>query len=125
MVTPSRIWIGPIELNDGVRAIHFLTLVLIAFLCVPLMSKLQTMNAYVLAEHLLIPRSEMGAVSGNLMSVQEIAIILCIIPLGMLVDKSGRRPILLLSIGIICLTCRRKAGQNGWGTARRPRIHCR
>ncbi|MGE4657350.1 MAG: MFS transporter, partial [Gammaproteobacteria bacterium] len=89
MTTPSRVWIGPIELNDGVKAVHFLTLVLIAFLCVPLMSKLQTMNAYVLAEHLLIPRSEMGTVSGNLMSVQEIAIILCIIPLGMLVDKSG------------------------------------
>lgn len=104
MTTPSRVWIGPIELNDGVKAVHFLTLVLIAFLCVPLMSKLQTMNAYILAEHLLIPRSEMGTVSGNLMSVQEIAIILCIIPLGLLVDKSGRRPILLLSIGIICLT---------------------
>jgi MFS family permease len=54
---------------------------------------------YILEQHLGVPRSKQGSLSGSLMFLQEVIVLALIGALGAIADKIGRRPV--FSIGFV------------------------
>jgi len=90
--------VGPIELVPGISRINFWTFMLAAFVCIGLLATLNIAQSYILVQHLGIPWSEQGALSGNLTFVTEIMSVVLIAPFGILADRIGRRSVLIVGI---------------------------
>jgi MFS family permease len=90
--------IGPIELLPGISRTNFWTFMLASFVCIGLLATLNIAQSYILVQHLGIPWSEQGALSGNLTFVTEIMSIVLIAPFGILADRIGRRTVLIIGI---------------------------
>jgi len=90
--------VGPIELVPGISRMNFWTFMLAAFVCIGLLATLNIAQSYILVQHLGIPWSEQGALSGNLTFVTEIMSIVLIAPFGILADRIGRRTVLIVGI---------------------------
>jgi len=90
--------VGPIELLPGISRMNFWTFMLAAFVCIGLLATLNIAQSYILVQHLGIPWSEQGALSGNLTFVTEIMSIVLIAPFGILADRVGRRSVLIVGI---------------------------
>ena len=58
--------IGPIELLPGITRTNFWTFMLAAFVCIGMLATLNIAQSYILVQHLGIPWSRQGALSGNL-----------------------------------------------------------
>jgi MFS family permease len=86
--------LGPIQLAPGILPRHVLAKFFLAFVCVAMLSGSPLLNGYLLTEHLNIPRSQQGTVTGNLSFWVEIVAICLFYPFGILVDRVGRRPVL-------------------------------
>ncbi len=90
--------IGPIQLAPGVlpaQVAVFVTVVISA-LCV--VTFLPLMQAYVFTEILHVPKAEQGRLAGNLVTTQQVAV-LCFVGLaGSLVDRLGRKRVLVAAI---------------------------
>ncbi len=74
-----------------------------SFICVGMLAGMNFLQSYVLTEHLHIPATEVGAVSGNLAFWTEIVVILLIVPFGVLSDRVGRRPVMVVGILFLAL----------------------
>jgi len=74
-----------------------------SFICVGMLAGMNFLQSYVLTEHLRIPATEVGAVSGNLAFWTEIVVILLIVPFGILSDRIGRRPVMVVGILFLAL----------------------
>jgi MFS family permease len=97
--TPTaNLHIGPIELLPGISRMNFWTFMLASFVCIGLMATLNIAQSYILVQHLGIPWSEQGALSGNLTFVTEIMSIALIAPFGILADRIGRRTVIVIGI---------------------------
>ena len=83
--------VGPIELLPGISRMNFWTFMLASFVCIGLMATLNIAQSYILVQHLGIPWSKQGALSGNLTLVTEVMSILLIAPFGILADRIGRQ----------------------------------
>jgi MFS family permease len=94
----ENVRIGAIELLPGVSGTNFWTFMLASFVCIGLMATLNIAQSYILVEHLGIPWSKQGALSGNLTLVTEIMSIVLIAPFGILADRIGRRPVIIIGI---------------------------
>jgi MFS family permease len=75
-----------------------------SFFGIAMMSFINTCQAYLFEEVLLIPQAEQGVVAGNMTFVSEIVVIATIGLIGAMSDKIGRKPIyvtafIILSIG--------------------------
>jgi MFS family permease len=90
--------IGPIELLPSISRTNFWTFMLAAFVCIGLMATLNIAQSYILVQHLGIPWSEQGALSGNLTLVTEVMSIVLIVPFGILADRIGRRTVIIIGI---------------------------
>jgi MFS family permease len=90
--------IGPIELLPGITRTNFWTFMLAAFVCIGMMATLNIAQSYILVQHLGIPWSKQGALSGNLTLVTEIMSIVLIAPFGILADRIGRRAVIIIGI---------------------------
>ncbi len=90
--------VGPIELVPGISRINYWTFMLAAFVCIGLLATLNIAQSYILVQHLGIPWSEQGALSGNLTFVTEIMSVVLIAPFGILADRIGRRSVLIVGI---------------------------
>ncbi len=90
--------IGPIELLPGISRTNFWTFLLAAFVCIGMLATLNIAQSYILVQHLGIPWSEQGALSGNLTLVTEIMSIVLIAPFGILADRIGRRTVIVIGI---------------------------
>ena len=94
----GNIHIGPIELLPGISRTNFWTFMLASFVCIGMMATLNIAQSYILVEHLGIPWSKQGALSGNLTLVTEIMSIALIAPFGILADRIGRRTVIIIGI---------------------------
>ena len=92
---------GPVWLLPGVSSVNTWALLLASFIGIGFLTFVNAGQAYILNEHLGIPRSEQGAITGNLALVTEIVVLLLVGGLGIASDRIGRRPV--LSAGLMVM----------------------
>ncbi len=95
--------IGWIKLAPGIRPRHGWVFLSAAFFSIGLMTFVAIGQAYVLNEHLKIPTSQQGTISGNLVFWTEVVALLCFIPAGILIDRIGRRVIYMIGFFLLAL----------------------
>ena len=95
--TEQGIQFGPKKLNlimePGVSRLNVKTLLFGSFFGIAMMSFVNTCQAYLFEEVLLIPQSEQGVVAGNMTFISEIVVIASIGLIGAMSDKIGRKPL--------------------------------
>ncbi len=97
--------IGNIELARGVRVTHFWTYMYASLICIGMISNMNFSQPYILIEHLGIANPGVaGRITGQLTLITEIMNLLLIWPFGILADRIGRRPVIMLGIGMIGLS---------------------
>jgi MFS family permease len=94
---------GPIDLAPGIRPVNVATKLWAAFIGVAMLSGISFLQGYVLTEHLNIPRSQQGTISGDLSFWVEFVALLLFTPVGVLADRIGRRPVYIWGIIIMGL----------------------
>jgi MFS family permease len=90
--------LGPIWLAPGISRGNAITKLYAAFVTIGMLSGMSLLQGYILTEHLFIPRGEQGQVTGLLSVWTEIVMIVTMPMFGILGDKIGRRPLLILAI---------------------------
>ena len=85
--------IGPIELAASVMPRHAWTFLFASFFSIGMVTFVSIGQAYILNEHLGIPVSEQGTISGDLVFWTEIVTLLLFGPTGAIMDRIGRRPV--------------------------------
>jgi len=99
MNTPTTsVRLGPLWLAPGITRVNVLTKFWTAFVTVAMLSGASILLSYLLVEHLHIPRSQQGTVSGQLSFWVEVVAILLYNPFGILADRIGRRPVYILGM---------------------------
>ena len=99
MSTPAAsIQLGPIWLSPGITRTNAITKFWTAFVTVAMLSGSSILQGYILTEHLDIPRSQQGTVSGEISFWVEIVAILLFNPFGILADRIGRRPVYIIGL---------------------------
>jgi len=99
MNTPeASLRIGPIWLAPGITRVNVLTKWWTAFVTIAMLSGASLLLAYLLTEHLNIPRAKQGTVSGELSFWVEVVAILLYNPFGILADRIGRRPVYIIGM---------------------------
>ncbi|MYH33788.1 MAG: MFS transporter [Gammaproteobacteria bacterium] len=97
--------IGNIELASGVRITHFWTYMYASLICIGMISNMNFSQPYILLQHLGIADASLaGRITGQLTLVTEVMNLLLIWPFGILADRIGRRPVIMLGIGMIGLS---------------------
>lgn len=96
--------IGPIHLAPGVEPRHGWTFLVAAFFSIGLMIFISIGQTYILNEHLGVPESNQGAISGNLVFLTEIVTLLLFLPAGVLMDRIGRRGVYAAGFLVLALT---------------------
>ena len=96
--------IGPVHLASGVTRLQGWTLLLGAFFSIGLMTFVSIGQTYILNEHLGIPTGEQGTISGDLVFWTEIITLTFFIPVGILIDRVGRRSIFAIGFALLALT---------------------
>lgn len=96
--------IGPIVLAPGVERRHGWSFLVAAFLSVGMMTFITVGQTYVLNEHLGVPESKQGAISGDLVFWTEIVTLLFFLPAGILIDRISRRSVYAAGFLLLALT---------------------
>ena len=97
--------IGQIQLATGVRISHFWTYMYASLISIGMLTTMNFSQPYILTEHLgITDQSVAGMVSGRLTGITEIVSLFLIWPFGMLADRIGRRPVIMLGIGLLGLS---------------------
>jgi MFS family permease len=96
--------IGPIHLAPSVLPRNGWTFLAAAFFSIGLMIFISIGQTYILNEHLGVPESEQGAISGNLVFLTEIVTLLLFLPAGILMDRIGRRGVYAAGFLVLALT---------------------
>lgn len=104
MSNPSETRLGPITLAPGISRGHAWSFLVAAFLSIGLMTFVTIGQTYVLNEHLGVPESEQGAISGDLVFWTEIVTLLFFLPAGILIDRISRRAIYAVGFLLLGLT---------------------
>jgi MFS family permease len=87
--------IGPIQLSPGVSPYNAATVFYTAMMTIVFITVLNLLQPYILHEHLRMDTSVQGDFTGNLYIFTEIVSLALVVPLGILSDKIGRRPIMV------------------------------
>jgi len=90
--------LGPLQLASGVLPRHVLAKFFLAFALVAMLSGAPLLNGYLLTEHLNLPRSQQGTVTGDLSFWVELVAICLFYPFGVMGDRIGRRPVMAFGI---------------------------
>jgi MFS family permease len=105
--TEQGIQFGPKKLNlimePGVSRLNVKTLLFGSFFGIAMMSFINTCQAYLFEEVLLIPQAEQGVVAGNMTFVSELVVIASIGLIGAMSDKIGRKPIYVAAFIILAI----------------------
>ena len=95
--------IGPIRLAHGVRPAQVGLFILVVICAASVVTFLPLMQAYVFTEMLDVPKAGQGRLAGNLVTVQQLAVLLFIGFAGSLADRIGRRNLLAIAFaGYAC-----------------------
>ena len=95
--------IGPIRLAPGVRPAQVGLFMLVVICAASVVTFLPLMQAYVFTEMLDVPKAGQGRLAGNLVTVQQLAVLLFIGFAGSLADRIGRRNVLAIAFaGYAC-----------------------
>jgi MFS family permease len=89
---------GPLWLAPGITRTNVVTKFFTAFVSVAMLSGGSILTAYLLTEHLGIPRGQVGTVAGELSFWVELVAIFLYSPFGVLADRIGRRPVFIFGI---------------------------
>ncbi|WP_076790713.1 MFS transporter [Chlorobium sp. KB01] len=100
---PSIHKLGPVTLAPSVLPHHAWTYLFAAFFSIGLVTFVSIGQAYILNEHLKIPTSRQGTISGNLVFWTEIVTLLFFVPAGVLMDRIGRKPVYSAGFVIVAL----------------------
>jgi MFS family permease len=92
---------GPIWLSPGISRTNVITKLYASFIGVAMLTGMSFLQAYILTEHLQIPRGQQGTVSGDLTFWTEVVAIILFTPFGVLADRVGRRPVYIIGILLI------------------------
>ena len=98
---PHGLKIGPLRMRPGVTRKHVSTLFFVSFFAIATMNTIGVMQPYVFNEILKIPQNEQGALTGNLVTLQEIVGLILLGPVGAISDRYGRRS--LFALGFVFL----------------------
>jgi MFS family permease len=98
---PFGLKVGPLRMRQGVSPKHVSTLFFISFFAIASMNAIGVLQPYVLNVILKIPQNEQGAVTANLVTIQEVVALILLAPIGALSDRFGRRS--LFATGYIFL----------------------
>jgi len=82
-----------IDLVEGVTKTNFFSICYGALTTIGLLTFISYATNYVLIENLAYERDQIGTIVGNLQVVAEIALLCVFLPIGLLADKIGRRPV--------------------------------
>ncbi len=93
--------LGPIKLAAGIRPRHVLAKLFAAFAGIAMLSGVSLLNAYLLTEHLHLPRGQQGTVTGDLSFWTEVVALCLFYPFGILADRIGRRPVISFGMFMI------------------------
>ena len=97
--------VGNIQLARGIRVSHFWIYMYASLICIGMMTNMNFSQPYILTEHLgIIDQDRAGEITGWLTGLTEIIALVLIWPFGMLADRIGRRPVIMLGIGLIGLS---------------------
>ncbi|SDW97395.1 MFS transporter [Thiocapsa roseopersicina] len=96
--------IGPIHLAPSILPRNGWTFLAAAFFSIGLMIFISIGQTYILNEHLGVPESKQGAISGNLVFLTEIVTLLLFLPAGVLMDRIGRRGVYAAGFLVLALT---------------------
>ena len=96
--------IGPLHLAPGVLPRHGWSFLIAAFFTIGLMVFISIGQTYILNEHLKIPESVQGVISGNLVFLTEVVTLLLFLPAGVLMDRIGRRAVYVAGFFLLALT---------------------
>ena len=97
--------LGPIWLQPGIAPGNVIALFFCAMTVIIFVTASGLLAPYLLNEHLNMPTSEQGVFTGNLIVLIELISIILIVPIGILADKVGRRPIFISALTVISLSC--------------------
>ena len=100
MSSAGHVQVGPIALVPQVSRFNFWTFMYASFVCIAMLAGMNFLQSYLLTEHLHIPDSERGALTGDLAFYTEVIAIMLIVPFGMLSDRIGRRPLMIFGIAV-------------------------
>ena len=78
LLLPQRI--GPILLAQDVSRYHAINFLIVSFFSIGLMIFISSGQTYILNEHLKIPASEQGSISGHLVFLTEMITLLFFLP---------------------------------------------
>lgn len=92
---------GPIWLAPGISRLNMWTLIYAAFFTIGLLTFVGVGTPYVLSANLHIPPEQQGVLTGNLVFWTEIVAILMFGPIGLLVDRYGRRALYVIGFLIL------------------------
>lgn len=100
--------LGPIWLSPGVTPGNVLTLFYSGMVTIVIITAIGALLPYLLHEHLRMPTAVQGNFTGNLIVIVELVTIAIAIPVGVLSDRWGRRPLytlgfLMVFIGLVLL----------------------
>jgi MFS family permease len=93
--------IGPFTLAEGVTGFNFVTFLWASFIAIGLLTGMSFLQAFILQEHLGIPRSQQGSITGLLGLTSEAVAIPLTAYFGILSDRIGRRPIFIFATTVI------------------------
>jgi MFS family permease len=96
--------IGHIYLAPGILPRHGWSFLIAAFFSIGLMIFVSVGQPYILNQHLGIPASQQGAISGNLVFLTELVTLLLFLPVGVLMDRAGRRSVYSVGFLLLALT---------------------
>jgi MFS family permease len=94
---------GPIHLAPGISKTNMWTLIYASFFTIGLLTFVGVGTPYVLNAVLMIPPEEQGSVSGGLVFWTEIVAILMFGPVGVMVDRFGRKPLYVIGFVLMGL----------------------
>ena len=95
--------LGPVELAPGVSRLNAATKLYASGITIAALTGMSILQGYILTEHLQVPRSEQGTLSGDLSFWTEIAMLVALLPAGILADRIGRRPVYVAGILLVGL----------------------
>jgi MFS family permease len=98
--------LGPIWLSPGVTPANTLTMFYSSMMTIVFITAIGILFPYLLHEHLRMPVEVQGNFTGNIVVIAEIIVIALTVPLGILSDRWGRRPLytagfVLVAVGLV------------------------